>query len=408
MSVFKAELRPLIPPTAILAAVGVLSAGSWSLPPTLAGLREAGPYGVLAVAVAVAAWFNRGRALVFAASLLVACGGYQIAASTGGFASHAAYVAAVVFVPGNVLLSLLLDERGVSHHYSYRWLLLAIAEVLLVAWIASAGKSLVSGVAWKDILDHWLLRSADATPLLGRLMFAGAFAAAAWRAWPRRSPLEIGIAGALVAFFIACEWVARPGVFAAFLCAAGIILVVAVLQESHRMAFNDELTGLPGRRALLEAMAALGPRYVLAMTDVDHFKKFNDTHGHDIGDQVLKLVAARLDEVGGGGRAYRYGGEEFTVLFPDRDLQDALPHLEQIRASVERYRMAVRGDDRPRDPEEGEKRRADETPDKVLSVTISIGAAEPDTRLRTPAQVLKAADEALYRAKEGGRNKVSR
>jgi GGDEF domain-containing protein len=407
MSVFKAELRPLIPPTAILAAIAVISAGDWSLPPTLAGLREAGPYGVLAIALAVAAWFNRGRALVFAVSLLIACGGYQLAAATGDFSARAAYVAAVVLVPANVLLALLLDERGVSHHYSYRWLLLAVAEVLLVAWIASAGKSMVSGVAWQSILDHWMLH-APPTPWLGRLMFAAAFAAAAWRAWPRRSPLEIGIAGALIAFFIACEWVGKPGVFAAFLCAAGVILIVAVLQESHRMAFNDELTGLPGRRALLEAMAALGPRYVLAMTDVDHFKKFNDTHGHDIGDQVLKLVAARLEEVGGGGRAFRYGGEEFTVLFPDRELQEALPHLEHIRASIEGYRMAMRGDDRPRDPEEGEKRRADEEPEQTLSVTISIGAAEPDSRLRTPAQVLKAADEALYRAKDGGRNKVSR
>ena len=58
----------------------------------------------------------------------------------------------------------------------------------------------------------------------------------------------------------------------------------------------------------------------MAMIDVDHFKKFNDTHGHDIGDQVLKLVAARLAQVEGGGIAYRYGGEEFAVLFPDRPI----------------------------------------------------------------------------------------
>jgi PleD family two-component response regulator len=174
------------------------------------------------------------------------------------------------------------------------------------------------------------------------------------------------------------------------------------------MAFNDELTGLPGRRALQEALAALGPRYVLAMVDVDHFKKFNDKHGHDIGDQVLKLVAARLDEVGGGGRAYRYGGEEFTVLFVDRDLEEAMPHLDELRAYIGGYPMAVRGDDRPREAEEVEKLRTDSEPMKTLSVTVSIGVAEPDVRLTTPAQVLKAADKALYRAKEAGRNRVSR
>jgi diguanylate cyclase (GGDEF)-like protein len=187
----------------------------------------------------------------------------------------------------------------------------------------------------------------------------------------------------------------------------------AMLQESHRLAFRDELTHLPARRALQEAMAGLGPRYTLAMADVDHFKSFNDTHGHDVGDQVLKLVAARLAEVEGGGRAFRYGGEEFTVLFPGRSLEDALPHLEAVRASIEAYQMAIRGEDRPKQPEEGAKRRGADAedlppPDKLLSVTISIGAAEPDAQATTPAQVLKAADEALYRAKRGGRNRVSR
>jgi len=90
-----------------------------------------------------------------------------------------------------------------------------------------------------------------------------------------------------------------------------------------------------------------------------------------------------------------------------------LPHLEDIRASVEGYRMALRGEDRPKKKEEGEKRRAmgDEDslpPEKMLSVTLSIGAAAPGGEAQTPAQVLKAADAALYRAKRGGRNRVSR
>ncbi len=412
-----AELRSLIAPVAVIAAAALALWAGPSLPPSLAGLKEYGAYFVLLASAGVGLWFNRGRALVAALSLLLAYAGYRYALGFGAdtFAARAVYAAVTVLVPLNVLMALLLPERGVSYHGDYRWLFIAAGEVLLVAWIAASGRSALSGTAWQDMLEHWLLRSPP-VPLLGRILFAGAFVAAIWRAWPRKAdrfaPLDIGLAGALLAFYLACEWARNAAVFGVFTAAAGAVLVVAMLQESYRLAFHDELTGLPGRRALLEAMAGLGPRYTIAMADVDHFKSFNDTHGHDIGDQVLKLVAARLAEVEGGGRAFRYGGEEFTVLFPEATLAHAQPHLEAIRAAVEAYKMAVRGDSRPKDAKEGTPLRGSEGemrgPDKTLSVTVSIGCAEPGDKAQTPAQVLKAADEALYRAKRAGRNRVSR
>lgn len=420
-AVLAAEFRPVIAAVAIIAAAALALWFGPALPASLAGLKEFGAYFVLLAGAGVSLWFNRGRAFVAAVSLLLAYAGCQYSLGLGAesFAARAVYTAAVVLVPLNVLLALLMPERGVSYHGDHRWLFIVAGEILLVAWIASSGRSELSGAAWQHALDHWLLRSPP-MPLLGRLLFAGAFAAAVWRAWQPHfskhggplSPIAVGQAGALAAFFIACEWAASQAVFGMFSAAAGVILMVAMLQESHRLAFNDELTGLPGRRALQEAMAGLGPHYVIAMADVDHFKPFNDTHGHDTGDQVLKLVAARLAEVGGDGRAFRYGGEEFTVLFPHAGLDDALPHLEEIRASVEAYRMAVRSEDRPKDKELGARLRAlgeddERAREKTLSVTVSIGAAG-SWGAATPAQVLKAADEALYRAKRGGRNRVSR
>ena len=411
------SLRPAFAPLAILVAATMAVWIGPSLPPSLAGLKEAGAYFALAVAAGMALWFNRGRAFVAAASLLLAYAGVHVAQEIGvdSFAAKAVTTAAVVLVPLNVLLALLAEERGVSYHGDHRWLLLAAAEILLVLWIASSTRSALSGEAWQHLLSHWSLRSPP-LPLLGRVLFGAALAAALWRAWPEKggpvSPLAAGIVGALAAFFVAGMWVRNDTALGVFTAAAGAILVVAMLQESHRLAFRDELTHLPARRALLEAMAGLGPRFTIAMADVDHFKSFNDTHGHDVGDQVLKLVAARLGKVEGGGRAFRYGGEEFTVLFPGRSLEEALPHLEAVRASIEAYQMAVRGEDRPKQAEEGARRRGAEhdepPPDKLLSVTISIGAAEPDAGAPTPAQVLKAADEALYRAKRAGRNRVSR
>jgi diguanylate cyclase (GGDEF)-like protein len=401
------ELRPALAPAAILLLAALAAWLGPSLPQSLEGLRTLGPYAVLALGVAFALRFNRGRALILLASLLAAYAGFHYAQGLGGFAEKAVYTALVVLVPFNALIAMTLPERGVIYHGSYRWVVLLGLEALLILWIAAAGRSELSGLAWQGVLEHWLFRSPP-TPLAGRVLFGAAFAAAVWRAWPKHTPLDIGLAAALFAFFIAAEWAASPSVFGLFLSAAGAVVLVAFVQESHRLAFRDELTGLPGRRALEEQLRALGPRYTIAMVDVDHFKKFNDTHGHDIGDQVLKLVAARLADVGGGGQSFRYGGEEFSVLFEGKGLEEALPFLEHSRASIERYKMAVRSEARPREEEQGIRRRGDSVPMKLLSVTVSMGAAEPEVERQPPTQVLKAADEALYRAKKGGRNRVSR
>src|SRR5207244_5445715 len=96
------------------------------------------------------------------------------------------------------------------------------------------------------------------------------------------------------------------------------------------------------RRALNEALLRLGGHYTLAMADVDHFKNINDRHGHDVGDQVLKMVAAKLALVGGSGRAFRYGGEEFAVLFPGKSAEECLPELESRRRSGEETGFILR------------------------------------------------------------------
>jgi diguanylate cyclase (GGDEF)-like protein len=384
-------VRPFAIPAAILGIAGVGHLVGPPMPESLEGLWILGPYALLATAVVLSWVFNRGRAWVIAASLLCAFAVQQL------YAGRVVYTALVVLVPFNALLAMVLAERGARYRAAYGWLLLLACEAALIV-----GISTVEAAA----LDNVLLRSPP-TPLAGRLAFAAAFAAAVWRAWPEHTPLQVGNAGALVAFYIAAEWVGAPQVYSTFMACAGVILIVALVQESHRLAFRDTLTGLPGRRALDERLRSLDRDYVLAMVDVDHFKEFNDTHGHDIGDQVLKLVGARLAEVGGGGIAFRYGGEEFCVVFPDAELEDVLLQLEAIRVSIEGYRMAVRAPDRPKELELGAKRRGEGASDKHLSVTVSIGACRPSASLRNPAQVIKGADEALYRAKQAGRNRVS-
>ncbi|WP_409279043.1 GGDEF domain-containing protein [Pseudomonas defluvii] len=185
-----------------------------------------------------------------------------------------------------------------------------------------------------------------------------------------------------------------------------LMIAAAVSHEAYQMAFRDELTGLPGRRALNERMQRLGRTYVLAMTDVDHFKKFNDTHGHDVGDQVLRLVASKLSKVTGGGRAYRYGGEEFCLVFAGKSIEECMPHLEAVREVIANYNILLRNpDNRPQDDTQGRQRRGAAAAASV-SVTISIGVAERQMEHRSPDEVLKSADQALYSAKGAGRNCV--
>jgi len=180
----------------------------------------------------------------------------------------------------------------------------------------------------------------------------------------------------------------------------------ALAHEAYQMAYRDELTGLPGRRALNERLQRLPRNYVIAMADVDHFKKFNDTHGHDVGDQVLRMVAAQLRKVGGGGKAYRYGGEEFTLLFTGKEAEDCLPHLEAVRQAIESYSLQLRDRQRrPADNLQGRNLRGNAQVEAV-SVTMSLGVAARSDELRSADAVLKAADQALYSAKSAGRNRV--
>ena len=162
--------------------------------------------------------------------------------------------------------------------------------------------------------------------------------------------------------------------------------------------------------------------YSIAVVDIDHFKKFNDTYGHDTGDQVLRLVAANLSRVTGGGKAHRCGGEEFNILFPGRTTSEVVDHLEQLRASIEssEFRMrrgdrrqAPRGPDRRKEPARSRRRKGQvirelvqEKAPAMLSVTVSMGVATSGKEKSTPELVLQAADKALYRAKANGRNRI--
>jgi diguanylate cyclase (GGDEF)-like protein len=187
-----------------------------------------------------------------------------------------------------------------------------------------------------------------------------------------------------------------------------LLLFATLLINNHHLAFIDELTGLPGRRALMNDLKHRHGRYLLVMADIDHFKQFNDTHGHDVGDDVLRLVAAQLNKTSGGGRAYRYGGEEFTLIFPSSELSECLPFIEATRERIASYPLVVRNrQQRPETQRQGKKQRGQSNNSKTLNVTMSFGAARRNSG-ESIEELMKRADKALYKAKENGRNRVEK
>ncbi len=188
--------------------------------------------------------------------------------------------------------------------------------------------------------------------------------------------------------------------FVLFMSTAGLVLIVSQVESSYLLAFRDDLTELPTRRALSHALTRLGKRYTIAMVDIDHFKKFNDTFGHRIGDELLRMVGFKLADVTGGGMAFRYGGEEFTLIFPGKRVEEAMPHIESLRVAIGSHHFTIR---EPRTRQSSSDADAKLRPRQKVRVTVSIGVAND----RTPAQVLHEADDALYRAKDAGRNQIS-
>jgi diguanylate cyclase (GGDEF)-like protein len=310
-----------------------------------------------------------------------------------------------ILLPAWLALLAWLDERGLwNRHGADRTLLLA-ALVLLPGWLVVELKRGVTGWVYAPLWTPPL--QGTPIPQLGLVVLAVAVAATAAAAFVRRSPIDAGLAMASVAFALACHRIGVPGHFAALITGAAAIVTAAVLEDTYRMAFRDELTGLPSRRAFNEALASLHGRYVLAMVDVDHFKRCNDTYGHEVGDQVLRMVAAKLARVPGG-RAYRYGGEEFAIVFRGHRLDEAVQTLEALRITIAGYSMALRAVDRPQRTRAGRRRRGAGRHSQHLSVTVSIGAAEATEPGADPGRVLRFADRALYRAKHRGRNQIAR
>ncbi|HEV2021460.1 MAG TPA: GGDEF domain-containing protein [Terriglobales bacterium] len=312
--------------------------------------------------------------------------------------ANTARLAMMFFLPLIFLLTEVFSEQRVLTRIGCLRIGLVVCAALGVAWMSGAKDGWWTALfAWGGGRSTWTW-----LPWAEQLSFAVGALLILFFAIRRRSKTEQAMLWALLAAFLGAH-ARKPEAMYFYYGTAGLVVMFAVMEHSAEITDRDELTGLPGRRALNRVLEQLGRRYALAMCDVDHFKRFNDTYGHETGDQVLRMVASRLSRVSGDSEVFRFGGEEFVIAFRGLLAEEAEPLADSVRKAIADAGFTIRGPNRP-----AERLVQGPLPasDKKTSVpiTISIGLAEASSKDSSPEAVLRAADQALYQAKEAGRN----
>jgi diguanylate cyclase (GGDEF)-like protein len=297
-----------------------------------------------------------------------------------------------------LLFSLIKDRGIISIHGLYRFFSLSLSGMFAYFWLASSGAIMAFIETYSDnVMINQYIRLELPIALCGIVIL--------WRAiFKADSVLSAVFISLLILLLHQYQFTSLPISITILLLSLHYLLVIVI--DAYSLAYRDDLTGLPSRRALNQLALSLGSKYTVAMLDIDHFKKFNDTYGHDIGDQVLKLVAKKIGEVKGGGKAFRYGGEEFTIVFKRKNIEEALAELEAVRQAIQDYKIFIRHPQRKTKQERSAKKGSKNSDFKTVSVTISIGAAVREGK-QSFEQALKCSDQALYKAKKKGRNNVS-
>jgi len=356
--------------------------------------------GLLLLASAWVAWrLHRSRIVLLA----VLFGLVSLVQRLGANDSAALLRAVELLVPINLALISLSRDRGCGHPIIFGWLGFIGAEFLAL-------ESFLQPLPTSDAFRVWVARACEAAPcdaLAGcppSLVWSSCAVVVCLRLAWRRSAVEAGFVWMLVAWGLEMHAVRTGAAVGFYFTVACAILFLSTIEYGHFLAYRDELTGLLSRRALEERLSSLGGRYAIAMVDIDRFKRFNDRHGHDAGDQLLRMVASLISSTGGGAVAYRYGGEEFALVFSGRGADEVESICDTLRKAIARKRFTLRHWTRPRRKPTQAMRRPRGR--KNVEISVSIGLAERCEQAPSVREVLKRADRALYRAKRAGRNRV--
>jgi len=339
---------------------------------------------------------------------------FAVGHNAPGTAGWTALQAVALLVPVNFLLIALMQERGFTVAGTAPVALFLFVQSVIVVVLCRAAEQMPS----LPSRGHHVAATAS-LPGYALLILAAAGIVLLVRTLLTRKPADSAMLWSLAAFFLSLHFTGTARISTVYSATAACVLAVSIIENSYLLAYHDELTALPSRRAFNDALLRLQSPFSIAVVDIDHFKRFNDTYGHDTGDEVLRLVAANLARVTGGGQAFRCGGEEFAILFAGKTMPEVVDHLEQLRTAIASTEFHLRSNDRrqmPRGPDRRNIRGRAQTGHAIrklaqeapapLSVTVSMGVAASAAEKPHPDLILGAADKALYRAKANGRNRI--
>lgn len=382
--------------------------GEWSLHPPLYVF-----FYILGLVIALlSALFSQARLALFAVFLMgIVCLMQLLGLNGAPFSQHATAILLIgLSLAGTSAYLLLLNE---SPPWSPMTLLRLVILLFLLAGMGVAGKmgafnrASLEGPALFRPMSVWITLSP--LTLLTTLTVSGLMFFIVREGDTLR--LQRAFNGSILLVLAGLNfhsrlWSANQGatLFLFFMVAALVSLGWAVLEIVWSHAYMDELTELPARRMMKRHWAMLGPSFGIAIVDIDHFKSINDRFGHDTGDQILRYLASNLRH-NRAGKVYRIGGEEFVIIVEGPPLAQAEQSLDDLRKAISRRPFIIRSPDRPRrKPRQLPVRQDPPQDQEKIIITVSIGFARATSGYEHPRAVLEAADQALYTAKEEGRN----
>jgi len=308
-------------------------------------------------------------------------------------------------IPLNLLAFSILKEDSLSTFRGVMRVVIVLAQPFLLLWLCLPDQHDLASSFTREYIPS-LYTDWTPIPQPALCAFATALLMHFVRFALHRDPLEGGAIWALFAVFVAYHTNRYGWQPTNFFMAAGLILFVTLLQSFYQRTYRDELTGIPGRLAYDEAIGQLGKRFSVAVIGIDQLTQHANTHGKSVSEQILKLVAPRVQDACSDGQIFRTTGEELTVLFPGKSATETLGTLETSRKAIEDINLFLRGRDWVWVTQRGSKKAGSH--DRVLPVTLSIGVGEKLNDNMTLSLVIKSAYHALYEAKGIGGNVVKR